>query len=151
MLHEVPDGFEGVIGLLRSMDDGTETYWVRWDDGPGRYRLPMGPRLEGESFVATAEREIAWTFDLDPTRDLVVSTVPRLHHVAASPESEGRCTIEFFVADPYGPGRRTVRADSRNRAATRRELLAGIVDGAVFDPVQRALLIGSDVLPRTGA
>ncbi len=143
--------FTGSIGLLRTAIDDREHYWVRRDCS-GRYALPMGQQLEGESFRETAEREIGWTFGLERGREFIVSSVPRLHYGTSLTDDAGEkfeYGIEFFVADTYGRRvRKALEADERNVLVDAATLLdGGLADGRL-DEEQRRLLVASDPLSR---
>lgn len=144
------------IALIRHPERGEEVWLSAWNANRMLFELPCAEPLEGESFRECLEREIAWVLPLRRGKDYIVSSVPRLHHVAKLALScdgdEADVAVEFFVVDLYGRvGVKSLADHPPARWLTAGELRAGATDdGRPIDPLLVQLIRQSDVIAAHG-
>ncbi|QDT64868.1 hypothetical protein [Calycomorphotria hydatis] len=96
--------FIGSVGMIRRDGEERDEWLALWHDGRNAYHFPEAHKLEGESFRDSLIREIAWTTGLNPRKDFLTSSVPRLHHeeINGSSENETVIVVEFFLVELFG-------------------------------------------------
>lgn len=110
------------------------------------------PRLGTESFRETIRRETAWTLNLDPKKDLLVSSMAQLNleFVATFPNEihPSHIGVSFFMVQIYGKAAlQQVEADSANRWLSSREVCEGpLPKGEKLDPRLSFLLKRAKVI-----
>lgn len=142
------------IALIRRWF-GEEPRWlVRLARAGREADLIEAPRLEGESFRESLDREIAWQLHLRSGRDYIISSVPRLH--AETPCTRRLCSgeeltslqiIEFYLVELFGAeSRRVLDEDFAVQWWTDHELLHGVALRPL-NARQRDLLVTTDLFP----
>lgn len=129
------------IALIRRIEDGKNLWLARASNRrPGMVDFIAAPRLGTESFRETIRREVGWVLDLDPKRDLLVSSMAQLNleFVASWPNStsDSHIAASFFLVEIYGRrAMQKIEEDPANRWLTSGEVCSGSLEtGETLDP-----------------
>lgn len=129
------------IALIRRDHEGKNRWLARaLAHQPNVLDFISAPRLGSESFRETIRREAAWTLNLDPKRELLVSSMAQLNleFVANFPHDtqETHIGVSFFMVQIYGKtAMQQVEADVANHWLSSQEVCDGFaVSGEQLDP-----------------
>ena len=129
------------IALIRRSEEGKNFWLARPSiDRKGTLDFVSAPRLQRESFRETIRREVSWSLDVDPRKDLLISNMSQLNleFVACLPQdfTESHIAVSFFLVELYGKQvKEQVFGDSNNRWLSSAEVCAGQSrDGEPLDP-----------------
>lgn len=119
------------IALIRREHEGKSKWLARAEaNQPNVLNFISAPRLGSESFRDTILREAAWELNLDPKRDLLVSSMAQLNleFVAQLPNEtdETHVGASFFMVQIYGKrALRQVESDPTNHWLSSSEVCNG--------------------------
>lgn len=140
------------VALIRNSTSPQASWLARQDVATGELKFVIGERLESESFRETVAREVAWEFELDRTRDFLVSNMAQmnLEFIDQLPGkfSESHVKVAFYNVEIY---RRNIReqleGDPLNFWVNSEEICDGVTRcGRRFMPIVPYLINRSEVI-----
>lgn len=154
MNEPAPQTRFSALALIRRWVDDRSQWLVHRADRSQPFRLIEAQRLESESFREAIMREVAWQLDLDRHKDMIASSVPRLH-LELMLETQHGCAdssdcwvdiVEFYLIQTYGKqGREKLEGNPHIEWWAAEQLMTenSLQD---FDARQRLLLQKADIL-----
>ena len=140
------------VALIRKTYNQNVRWLARLDPLASKLVIPIGPRLERESFRDTAIREVAWEFRLDRQRDFLVSSMAQknLEFIDRIPgrAEKSHLRVSFYNVEVYlKKVVETLEKDRQNFWVTSEEICNGRTRGGrPFDPMIPYLVNRSRVI-----